>query len=100
MRYSLFLRSRMGLDSAIAAVVADVVHVVVDYRCVVNVVDLSNVYIVHRTVIEEASVLPTSAFITLTEIAETVTDPAVETYLRAPVTLVKKKTFPAPAPIA
>src|SRR5258707_14104663 len=66
-RYSLLLRSRTRVDPAIAAVVADVVHVVVDYRCVVNVVDLSNVHIVHRTVIEEASVLPTSAFITLTE---------------------------------
>src|SRR5258708_14677260 len=99
-RYSLLLRSRTRVDPAIAAVVADVVHVVVDYRCVVNVVNLANVHIVHGALLEEATVLPTSAFITLTEIAETVTDPAVETYLLAPVTHVTNKTFPPPAPIA
>lgn len=99
-RRNLIFGPGTGVDSAIAAVVADSIdHRVVYYRCVVNVAHVDDVHIVHRTVIEESSVVPPSALVSLAEITVAVRDPSVETDMRAPVTFVENKSVAAPAPI-
>src|SRR5258706_3657607 len=84
-RRRLFFRLRATVDSTVAAVVADASdRRIVDGR-VVNIVNLSDVDIVHRSVVEKAIVVPTPSFVTFTEVAKTVNDPAVETDAWAPV---------------
>src|SRR5712692_4093488 len=85
MRRSLLLRCRTRVDSAVAAVEADARLRVVDHRLVVNVVNDRDVHVVHRLVVEEAIVVPTSAFVTFTKIAEAIVDPAIETDYRTPI---------------
>src|SRR6266403_796137 len=99
-RCSLFLRRWTPVDPAVAAVVADMVLVPVNYCRVVDVVNLSDVDVVHGTVIEKAVMVPTSTFITLTEIAEAVTDPAIEADHRTPIPIIENKPFAAPTPIS
>jgi hypothetical protein len=68
-----------------ATVIADAIHCgVVDHRRVVNIVNVGDVHVVHRTVVVKLSVLPTSAFIALTKASVAITDPAAETYCRTP----------------
>src|SRR6516165_211418 len=85
-------------DPAVASVVADAVHVVVDHGGVVNVVNIGDIYIVHRTVVIEVPVVPTSALISVTEISEPVVDSAIETDLRTPVADMPDKRGSAPSP--
>src|SRR6266851_573768 len=93
MYHRLFLRRWTPVDPAVAAVVADAVHRrVVDHGGVVNVVNVGDVHVVHRTVVEKLSVLPTSALIAVTKVSIAVTDPAIETYLRTPVALIENKS--------
>jgi hypothetical protein len=84
-----------------AAVIAYVVdRDVVDDGLGVNVGDVRHVPdIIHRAVVEEGSVLPTSAFIAGTRVAESIVDAAVETDSRAPVPLVPGEPVVAPTPI-
>src|SRR3982074_3306510 len=73
------------IDPTVAPVIADAVYRgVVDHRRVVNIVNDGNVHVIHRTVVKEASVLPTSTFIAFTEITESVNDSAIKTDLRPP----------------
>jgi hypothetical protein len=97
----LFCPGRAGVDSTGAAVIADVVHPgVVDYGPAVNIVNVPDVHVVHRTVIVEGPVIPISAFIADATIAEAVIDATVETDMRTPVTVVPSVAVTAPAPIA
>src|SRR5208337_5302395 len=96
---SLFLRGRAHIDSTVAAVVADMVLVVVSHVGVVNIVDVRNVHVAHGPVVEKVSVIPTPAFKTRTEIAEAVIDPAVEAYLGTPIAVIENKSVAAPTPI-
>src|SRR5579864_2359822 len=96
----LLFRPRTGVNPTIAAVIADAVHrSVVDHRGVVNVVDVGDVHVVHRTVVVKLSVLPTPTFIALAKISVAVIDPAIETYLRTPVAVVEDISVAAPTPI-
>src|SRR5579864_335364 len=97
---SLFLVRRARIDPTAAAVVAHAVHGgVVDHGRVVNVVNVGHVHIVHRTVVEEPVVVPTSTFVAISEVAETIIDPAIETDSRAPIALMKQKSIATPTPI-
>src|SRR5208337_4547789 len=98
-RRRLLFRPWTRVDSTVAAVVADVVLVVVDHGRVVNIVNVGDVHVVHRTVVEKVPAVPTPAFVTFTEIAEAVVDPAVEAYVRTPVAVIENKSVAAPAPI-
>ncbi len=80
------------------AVVADSGDGRVVDRPVVDVGDVDIVDVVDRAVVEEAVVVPITAFITEAGIAETVSDAAVETHLRAPVAAVKQIGAVVPAP--
>src|ERR1700680_2013798 len=99
-RRRLFWRLRTSTDPTIAAVVTDPVHRrIVDHRGVVNVVNVGDVHVVHRTVVVKLPVLPTSAFIALTKVSVAVTDPAIEPYTRTPVAIVENVSVAAPPPI-
>ena len=99
-RRDLLLRPWTHVDPTIAAVVADSVHRgAVDHRGVVNVVNDGDVHVVHRTVVEKVSVLPTSTFIALAVVTIAVTDSAIETYVRTPVALIEDVSVAAPAPV-
>lgn len=97
-RRSRVFRSWIRDDSTVATIVADVVHRSVIDGCVVNVVNFIDVHVVHGTVVEKVSVIPTPAFVTLPEIAEAVIDPAVEAYVRTPVAVIENKSVAAPNP--
>ena len=96
-RGSLFFRRGARVDPAVAAVVADAVHVLV-HPCVVYVVDGVGVHAIHRRVVEKMPVLPAAAFITMTEVSEAIVDAAVETHGQAPVALIEKDIRCRPNP--
>src|ERR1039457_2192678 len=97
----LILRRWTRVDSALASVEADAVHCsTVDHRCVVNVVNIGDADIAHGTVVIKLSALPTSTLITLTKVSVAITDPAIETYLRAPVAIIENVSVAAPTPIS
>ena len=100
MGHRLFLSRWTPVDPTVAAVVTDPVHCgVVDHRGVVNIVNLGDVDVVHRTVVVKLSVLPASAFIAVTKVSVAVTDPAIETYLRTPVAIIEDLSVADPTPI-
>src|SRR5712671_3079238 len=87
---SQFLRLRRTVDSTIPAVIADPWGVRIDsWGRVVNVVNHGDVHVIDRGVVEKAIAIPTAAFITFTEIAKAVEDPAVKTYLWPPVAVIE-----------
>src|ERR1700688_1027494 len=94
-----FLRRRPCIDTAIATVITDAVHpVFIHYPALINVANDCDVHIVHRPVVKEPSVFPTSTLITFAEIAEPIRNPAVETNPRSPISFVENISFTAPAP--
>src|SRR5258708_38013983 len=97
-----FFTPRTRFYPAVAAVVADAVNrgIVVDHRCVVNVVDVRDVYVGHRAVVVKPFALPSSAFLTATEVTVAIADPAIETYMRTPVAVVENKAPATPTPVA
>src|SRR5712691_2448835 len=98
---SLFLGRRTHVDPTVAAVVADASQRrVVNHGGIVDVVNLSDVHVVHRTVVIKTSVVPTPTFITAAEITVAIVDSAIETYNRTPIAFVKDETATAPGPIA
>ena len=81
-----FCARRSCGGSAVAAVVADVVHChVVDHGFVVDVCNVRRIDVIYRPVVEEGSIPPVAAFIAPTGVSVAVVDPAVETYHRTPV---------------
>ena len=96
----LFCSGRAGVNSTGAAVVADMVHPgVVDYGPVVNIVKVPDVHVVHRAVVVEGSMIPVSAFIAETTVAETVVDATVEADMGAPVAFIPSVAVTAPTPV-
>ena len=99
-RRCLFCLGRTSVNTTCAAVVTDPVHCrTVDDRRVVNVVNVGDVHVVHRTVVVKLSVLPTSAFIAGSTVAVTVVHATVEADLLAPVAAIPGVGVAAPAPI-
>jgi hypothetical protein len=96
----LVFRSGTGAYSTIAAVVADaadgrsVIH-----RSVVYVMNTSDVHVVHRAVVIKLSALPTAAFIALSIVSISITDPAVEPDRRRPIAIIEDVPTVAPTPI-
>ena len=89
-----------GGNSTGTTVIADMVHRdVVDYGLVVNIVNVRDVHVIHRAVVVESSVIPISAFIADTTIAEAVVDATVEADIRTPVAAVPGVGVAAPTPI-
>ncbi len=95
-----FCLARAGVNSTGAAVIADMVHGgVVDHGPVVNIVNVRDVHVIHRAVVVEGSMIPVSAFIADTTVAETVVDATVEADMRAPIALIPSVGVAAPTPV-
>src|ERR1700730_420323 len=101
-RCSFLLRGRPLIDATIAAVEADpgFRSVVVDHRCVVNVVNHCDVHVIYGAIVEKSPIIPAPAFVSMAKITESVVDSAVKTYQRAPIPIVEKETAILPIPIA
>src|SRR5208337_1464979 len=96
----LLCSGRTSANSTLAAVIADMVHRgFVDYGFVVNIVNVRDVHVVHRGVVVEGPVIPISAFIADTTVAEAVVDATVEADMRPPVAFIPREGTAAPAPI-
>jgi hypothetical protein len=72
---------------------------VVDHGLVVNIVNARAAHVVHRAVVVEGPVIPISASVANTAIAEAVVDPTVEADMRTPVADIPRIGIAAPAPI-
>src|SRR5258708_17276399 len=94
-------RRRARIDPTVATVEAHAIFdAIVDHCRVVHVVDIGHVHIGHGTVVKEVSIVPTSAFETLTEVTKSVIDPAIKTNFRAPEPFVENERLTAPTPPA
>ena len=90
-----------SVETAVTAVIADAADVAfVDHRAVVDVVNVGDVYVIHRAVVEEMIVIPVAALVAEAAIAEAVVHAAVKADVRAPVTDVPEITAAAPTPVA
>src|ERR1035441_5226712 len=76
---SLFLRRGARIDPALTAVVTDMVDRGLVRPGVVNVVDRVDVHVIHARVVEKTPIVPASALITMTEVAEAIVDPTIKT---------------------
>src|SRR5580704_3146284 len=89
------------IDATRAAVIADPVRgVVVDYRRVVNIMNVGDIHVVDGAIVEKVPAVPSSTFIAVAEVAESVIDSAIESDLRAPIAFMENECFAAPAPPA
>jgi hypothetical protein len=86
--------------AAFSAVVADTSHVPLIDRSVVHIVNDGDVHVVDGAIVVEASPVPTSAFITVAEVAVSIIDSAIETYDRAPEAFIKDESTAAPSPVS
>src|SRR6266851_8415589 len=97
----LFRRGRLGVNAAIAAVVADSIHGdVIDHGLVVDIGDVYVADIVYGAVVVQTAALPIAAFVAAADVAIAVIDPAVETDVRTPVAYMPDERSASPAPIA
>ena len=85
MYYSQLLRRGPGIDSAAPAVVTDAIATPVGHVIVVNVVNNSGVYIRHRAVVVDRTVVPIGAIITMAGITKAVVNPSVEANVGTPI---------------
>src|SRR5208282_4819180 len=97
---SLFHSGRSSGNSTLAAVIADMVHRgFVDYSLAVDIGDARDIHVIHGAVVEEASVVPISAPIADTTVAEAVVDATVEADALAPIAFIPGEGVAAPTPI-
>src|SRR5580698_3379383 len=95
-----FCRGGAGVDPASAAVIAHIVDGgIVDDGLVVNVGNVGFADVIHREVVAEGSIVPISAFIADTTVAEAIVDATVEADMRAPVAAIPGEGAAAPSPI-
>src|ERR1700722_7655437 len=87
---SFFLARGTFVYSTVAPVEAGAINSSVDHRSVVDIVNLRDIHIIHCAVVEKVSVVPTSAFIPVTKVSESVADAAVESYFRPPIALMEE----------
>jgi hypothetical protein len=72
---------------------------VVGYSLVVNIVDVRCVYVIHRTVVVEGSMIPISAFITAATVAIAIVHAAIKADMLTPVAAMPDVRVIAPAPV-
>lgn len=95
-----FFRPWMHIDAAVSPVVTHMVNRGFSHSGVVNVVYDFDVHPIDRRVVVETPVVPPAAFIAMSEVSETVVDPAVETHFGTPVPREEDESVVFPAPIA
>ncbi len=95
------LRRRARCGAARTAVVAHAIHGgIVDDGLVINVRNICRAHVVYGAVVIKLPIVPVSALIADTGIAEAVNDSAVEADLRSPITRVPNVTTIAKSPKA
>ena len=101
MHDGLLLSGGARRNSSLAAVVADAIdrRTIVDDRGVVDVVNRGDVYIGDRAIVEEPSVIPTSAFEAFSGITKTIVDAAIETDMGAPIAVIENIPSLVPGPV-
>src|SRR5208337_2758675 len=97
---SRFLRCRTRRYSTVSAVVTYVIRRIVNHRGVVNVVNVGDVHVVHRTIVEKLAVVPAPALVALAEVAKAVIDPAIEADLWTPEAFMENESLSSPTPPA
>ena len=95
---SLFLTSRTLVYTAVAAIEANTGYGSVVYSCLVNVVNLGDINVVHRTIVKKVVVVPTSTFEAVTKVTETIVNPAIEANLRTPIAIIENISAVLPIP--
>src|SRR5579862_517923 len=100
LRGSFLFRSRPRSDSAVAAVIADVVDGRAIHGRVVDVVNVLDVYIQNRPIIEEMTVIPAAALEASSEITETIVDASIKSNGRPPIPVIEHEAVSTPAPIS
>ncbi len=93
------LRSRTRRDPACAAVVTDTVHGYVVDGGVVNVMNVGDIYVIHRAVVIELAMVPAATLVTSAKVAKTVIDAAIKSDCWPPVARVENEPDTIPAPI-
>jgi len=96
----LLLGRRPLIDPAVAAIVADAVSRVGFDPGVVGVADVGVVYAIDRGVVIKMIVFPAAALVAVTTIAESVTDPAIISNVRAPIAFVEEEGVVTPTPVS
>src|SRR5579862_209200 len=95
----LLLPRRPCVDSALATVVAHTIFRPVYDRFVIDVVNIDDIHIRHRPVIEEMIVIPSSACEAVSKVAKPVVDAAVESDVWPPIASMEHIHSVGPTPI-
>src|ERR1051326_4149164 len=97
----LFRRCWPGADATISTVIADMIYGgVVDHSLVVDIVNIRDIYVIHRTIVVEGAVVPISALIAGATVAISVVDSAIEANMWTPVTGIPGIVISIPTPIS
>src|SRR5262249_36327907 len=70
------------------------------YGCVVRIVNNIYIHVVHFTIVEKMSAIPTAALVTVPGISEAVVDASVETDDRSPISSRESIATSVPSPVA
>src|SRR5438552_16835001 len=83
-----FKMARARIDATVTSVIGDTVYGdIIDDRLVVNV-NVGDVHVVHRAVVEEVTISPISALVATAKVAKPVINDAIESDVRPPITCV------------
>ncbi len=93
------LRSWTRRDPACASVITDTVHGYVVDGGVVNVMNVGDIYVIHRAVVIELAMVPAATLVTSAKVAKTVIDAAIKSDCRPPIARVESERNTVPAPI-
>jgi hypothetical protein len=96
----LLLRRRTRGYSALSAVVGNVRVIVHDDGLVIDIGDVGDIHVGHRTVVEEFAAAPFAAREAFAEVSEAVIDAAVESNVRAPIADVPNIEAVVPTPVS
>jgi hypothetical protein len=95
----LLRRSTRGY-STLSAVVRDVRVIVYDHGLVIDIGDVGDIHVGHRTVVEEFAAAPFAAREAFAEVSEAVINAAIESDVRAPIADIPKIDAIVPTPVS
>src|SRR5580658_1343471 len=99
MRRGLLGWRRTRTNPTVTAVVAHMIDRCMTDRCVVNVMNISDIHVEHSAIVKKVPIVPTTAFESNSEIAETIIDSAIEANRRPPIAVIEDKAVTTPTPI-
>jgi hypothetical protein len=96
----LLLRRRTRGYSAVSAVEGNVRVIVHDDGLVIDIGDVGDIHVGHRTVVEKVVTSPFAACETFAEVSEAVINAAIESDVRAPIADIPKIDAIVPTPVS